>query len=302
MAKKSKWTKEILENAVIDAKSISGVLRNLGLSVNGGNFRLIKGRISAFNIKTDHMTGQGWLRGKTADLSDHLHNLRHNNRVPDGEVFKTNSLFTSSNKLRKRAIDAGIKYVCAIESCPAHKMSDWCGKPINYQLDHINGIHNDNRLENLRFLCSNCHFQTDTWGRKQGSARRAEARCNNCGGLKTRRARACKHCAPALRSIIKQSRHQTVINYRGSCNDCGTAIKSSRKRCGVCNSKFRKTQTRITWPTPAELGLLLETKSVLAVAKLLGVTDNAVRKHCTKLGLCFRKRNKMLTGCDDKQV
>lgn len=43
---------------------------------------------------------------------------------------------------------------------------EWNGKPITLQLDHINGINNDHRLENLRILCPNCHSQTDTFAGK----------------------------------------------------------------------------------------------------------------------------------------
>ena len=45
----------------------------------------------------------------------------------------------------------------------------WLGQPLSLQLDHINGIHNDNRLENLRILCPNCHTQTETYGSKRGA-------------------------------------------------------------------------------------------------------------------------------------
>lgn len=44
--------------------------------------------------------------------------------------------------------------------------NEWNGKPLTLQLDHINGDHSDNRLENLRILCPNCHSQTSTWGMK----------------------------------------------------------------------------------------------------------------------------------------
>ena len=42
----------------------------------------------------------------------------------------------------------------------------WNGKKLVLQLEHKNGIHNDHRVENLCFLCPNCHSQTDTYSGK----------------------------------------------------------------------------------------------------------------------------------------
>lgn len=57
---------------------------------------------------------------------------------------------------------------CSTPGCDVK--SSWLGKPITLQLDHINGIGTDCRLENLRILCPNCHTQTPTWGRKPRSS------------------------------------------------------------------------------------------------------------------------------------
>lgn len=60
-------------------------------------------------------------------------------------------------------------YVC--ECCG---ISEWNSKEITLQVDHINGLANDNSLENLRLICPNCHSQSDTFsGRNKGQGRAA---------------------------------------------------------------------------------------------------------------------------------
>ena len=65
-------------------------------------------------------------------------------------------------RLKERLVKEGIlEYKCA--ECG---ISKWNNKPLSLHLDHINGINNDHRIENLRFLCPNCHSQTDTYAGK----------------------------------------------------------------------------------------------------------------------------------------
>jgi len=62
------------------------------------------------------------------------------------------------------------------DECALCKLSgNWNNKPIILQIDHINGNAVDNRIENLRILCPNCHSQTDSFGGRnkgKGTARR----------------------------------------------------------------------------------------------------------------------------------
>lgn len=66
----------------------------------------------------------------------------------------------SRKHVKTRLIRAGL----LMNSCQSCGLADWLGKPLNMHLDHINGVKNDNRLENLRMLCPNCHSQTPTYG------------------------------------------------------------------------------------------------------------------------------------------
>lgn len=56
------------------------------------------------------------------------------------------------------------------DKCQRCGISEWCGEPITIQVDHINGDPTNHAIDNLRFLCPNCHSQTETWGRKTRTA------------------------------------------------------------------------------------------------------------------------------------
>jgi 5-methylcytosine-specific restriction endonuclease McrA len=138
------WTDRELIDAVLSSKSIRSVIKKLGLVPAGGNYSQINNRINLLRINTEHFTGKGWSAGITyhnksrAKMSDLL--------VAGKEV--------QSFKLKKRLYESGLKTpIC--ELCGWNQISEDGRIPL--ELDHINGDHKDNRLENLRILCPNCH-------------------------------------------------------------------------------------------------------------------------------------------------
>lgn len=155
---KRKNNYKVPDNIFIDAiktsKSIRETILKLGLTETGSAYRIFKQRAKNLNINIDHLLGKGYLKGRT-------HNWAL--QIPIEEILIIDSSYTNTTSLRKKLL----KLKLVMDQCAECGLtSEWNNKPITLQLDHKNGIHNDNRLENLRLLCPNCHSQTDTFGGK----------------------------------------------------------------------------------------------------------------------------------------
>lgn len=172
-----KYTKQLLAPVVAESHSLAEVLRRLGLKQSGGAQRLIKQRIREYGLSTEHFTGQGWNRGLTAETNQIVARTRRKLCLSEEHVFCERSP-ARSGELRKRLRrDHGWE-----ERCQNCGIVEWLGRPLTMHLDHRNGIHDDNRMENLRFLCPNCHQQTPTWGNKAVVAESADAAGLNPAG------------------------------------------------------------------------------------------------------------------------
>ena len=133
---------------VQESNSYSDCLRALGLGTRGGSSTdILKRRIAELNCSTEHFGNQ--LQSVSAKYSLE-------------EILVENSSYANISRLKQRLINEGkMEYKC--QKCG---ISEWLGNPLTLQLDHINGVNNDHRLTNLRFLCPNCHSQTDTYAGK----------------------------------------------------------------------------------------------------------------------------------------
>jgi Zn finger protein HypA/HybF involved in hydrogenase expression len=165
--------------------------------------------------------------------------------IPLAEVLVEGSSYSRRN-LKLRLYGAGLKHR-RCEMCGQGEL--WRGQSMSLILDHVNGVPDDNRLENLRILCPNCNSTLDT----------------HCGRKNARppRSRKCQLCG-----------QEFAPKYRGHAycsSECGSR-HANRHR------KLRPERRKVERPSYEQLLEDLAEMSVLAVGRKYGVSDNAVRK------------------------
>ncbi|WP_066889069.1 HNH endonuclease signature motif containing protein [Carbonactinospora thermoautotrophica] len=145
-----------LREAVANSRSYADVFRYLGLPVTSTAYAQIKRVIAEHDLDTSHFFAYGAGRSPSRLRPEDILILK----APGGRR-------TPAPLLRRALQEIGRPYLCA--TCG---ITDWNGQPLILEVDHINGKYWDNRPDNLRFLCPNCHSQTSTYcGKKLRVAR-----------------------------------------------------------------------------------------------------------------------------------
>ena len=214
-------TKEEMIILLNNSHSMRNVLQKIHLSTNGsGNYRTLINRLNALGID----------RPKYNYYGNGQKRLKKDNK----DVFCENSTYPRQ-KLKERIIKEKIlDYKC--NKC--NNNGNWMNNKLSLHLDHINGINNDNRIENLRFLCPNCHSQTETYSGKN----------------------------------VKKDDKDKIKNF---CK-CGKQIFHGSKMCTKCNSESQR-KIKIM-PTLESMEFDIKNLGYRGTGRKYNVSDTTIRK------------------------
>jgi 5-methylcytosine-specific restriction endonuclease McrA len=236
---KIKYSQGLLAPIVKNSLSVAEVIRKLGLKQAGGNHSHITRRIKLYGLDTSHFVSP-------------KANLKHGvNKLPPDQILVNDRLQGRRDGayiLRRALLESGIEHKCVVCDLPPF----WNGQYLQLQVDHINGIITDNRIENLRFICGNCHLQTENFGIKNSTAYlNREIIIKPLKPLKL-----IKEVKPKPSEINPDWRHQPKLNTR-----------------------------KVERPSKEELEKLLWENPTAQLAKQFGVSDNAIAKWAKLYGI-----------------
>lgn len=215
-----KYSKEILEMIVNSSNNFTEVTKKLGLKPFYGNRQTVKKYINLFNIDTKHFR----LNAKGCGGKK--------NKIETKDILVENSRYLSTTTLKERLYNEGLKIrIC--ELCGQDE--SWRGKRMSLILDHINGVNNDNRIENLRIVCPNCNATLETHGGKNVKHEISPKNKCECGNETFGKNKTCVTCSQIKSRKVKRPDFFTLVQDIEELGYVGTG-----RKYGVSDNSIRK--------------------------------------------------------------
>ena len=253
--------KEKLEKIISESGSITDIFRKYGLAASGASFKKIRKLTDKWNI----------------DLffsEENIRKSKSNRFLETKDIFCMNSNVSRSTLkkaiIRDNLLDNTKCSICNIGNT-------WNNKPITMILDHINGLRNDNRIENLRFVCPMCNSQLDTTGSKNPYYPHGIKKyfCIDCEKEISQGSRRCIKCSN-LQPRKKKTGSEKKKNY---CMDCGKEISKLASRCIECSNTLKN---KIIRPSSETLKKDIEILGKRGTGRKYGVAPASIRRWIKK--------------------
>lgn len=264
-----------LSEVVKNSFSYTQVIQNFVNKVAAGHYITLKRYIKKFELDISHFSP--YRLGKS------------NKQIINEQMFISNSL-ASSRTVRLRLIkDNLIPY-----KCKCGNEGEWQGQTMTLQLDHKNGDRTDQRLENLEFLCPNCHSLTVTWGsrnkisnKRTVEVKKEEKLLRNKNNLKTIKVKKIEDSKELILNTIYQYDNLTEIlvklnltkntlNYNGLKN-----FLEANKTPEVIEFLKRADKT-VSYPPLKKLKKEVAARGYEAIGRDLNCSGNAIKSHIKK--------------------
>ena len=207
------------------SKTWTELLKKCGYNNLGNNKTVLK-RCQKLNIDISHLpSGQGDSRREGKVFKKYTME----------EILVENSEYTGGGPLLKKRLikEKGFEYKCY--NC---NLTEWMGKPIPIELEHINGIHTDNRIKNLTFLCCNCHALTETYKGKnvKNKITQEKNKCKKCDKILSHKTSSyCNKCINIVKRKVERPSYEELLEQ---INNKVTKVELGKKY-GVSDGTIR---------------------------------------------------------------
>ena len=264
------YTVEKLKDYIAKSHSYAGLLRLFDKAISGGSVKILKRYIKENDIDISHFNS-----------NNKYYNPEYSTYRTDEEVFIENSQASTSTAKTRILKYHLMEYKCHGKGC--NLRGDWLGNKITLQLEHKNGNNRDHRLENLEFLCPNCHSVTLTWGARNIKNRQEKKKSDMfIKKIQLDKENFLENILPQCANVKEVFKIYKIPYHGRSYEGLDVILKENFNHLNVIEFIKKKKVKLVNYPPLSELLEMVKTNGFSKSGRELACSDNAIRKYLIK--------------------